>query len=83
MIATILNNLLEQQSPETIARRRMATIAMALDAARDYFADRADVKGDNGDMPNEEMSLCTEIEQAQAALEAIRREEDQPIVMGR
>lgn len=83
MMATILNTLLEQQSPEAVARRRLATIAMALDNARDYFKEREDVKGDAGDIPNEEMTLCLEIERAQSALEAIRREDEQPITFGR
>lgn len=67
----------------TSTSRRLAIISEALDNAHDYFKNREDVKGDNGDIPNEEMSLCLEIEQAQLALEAIRKEDEQPITMGR
>ncbi len=49
--------------------RQLATIANALDAALNYFADRMDC--DDG-IPNEAMNLHTEIEQAQLALNSVR-----------
>jgi hypothetical protein len=83
----VLYSLLSVQSPEkrimSDATRCFAIIANALDAALAYFADRMDC--DDG-VPNEAMNLHTEIEQAQAALEAMRKTscpacDDQPLVM--
>ncbi len=60
--------------------RQFAIISGALDEALEYFKQREDC--DDG-IPNAEMNLATSIEQAQSALEAIRKEEDQPITFGR
>lgn len=72
-VDTFLSTALSQQARPNMSVRQFATVANALDAARDYFADRADVKGDAGDIPNDEMTLQIEIEQAQAALACLRK----------
>jgi hypothetical protein len=96
----VLTGLMRQQSAEHFdqqhAIRQLCIISSALDEARDYFADRADVTGDAGDIPNAEMSLQIEIEQAQEALARLRKHvisrpilavdndaSDQPVTMGR
>lgn len=52
--------------------RHHATISNALENARAYFADRAWL---NGDGANVELTLHDEIESAQLALEALRKED--------
>lgn len=67
--------------------RQYALISNALDEALVYFKDREDADHNGIDfVANEEMRLALEIEQAQAALEELRKEaacSDQPVTFGR
>lgn len=55
--------------------RQFAVIEKALEQARSYFAIRASIQDRPGDIPNEEMLLHDEIEQAQIALNKLREPE--------
>lgn len=63
--------------------RSIATISNALDAALVYFKDREDADHNGVDfVANEEMRLALEIEQAQAALEELRKSDSEETIMG-